>query len=61
MKFRKLLAILLTALLALPLGLFRLPEKAVADGETNVAETRSANSGDDLWVRIERYEDERLA
>ena len=61
MKFRKLLAILLTALLVLPLGLFRLPEKAVADGETNVAETRSANSGDDLWVRIERYEDERLA
>ena len=35
MKFRKLLAILLTALLVLPLGLFRLPESASADGLTD--------------------------
>ena len=49
MKFRKLLAILLTALLVLPLGLFRLPESASADAEP------------DIWVQIERYETDRLA
>ncbi len=49
MKPKRLIAILLTALLLLPLGLFRLPESASADG------------AEDLWAQIEQYENVRLA
>ena len=49
MKPKRLLAILLTALLLLPLGLFRLSESASADG------------AEDLWTQIEQYENVRLA
>ena len=48
MKIKRLFAILLAALL-LPLGAFRLPERAAAESE------------EDLWTLIERYEDDCLA
>lgn len=48
MKIKRLFAILLAALL-LPFGMFSLPERAVAESE------------EDLWTLIERYENDRLA
>ncbi|MBQ1631357.1 MAG: hypothetical protein II049_00885, partial [Clostridia bacterium] len=49
MKMKRLLALLLTALLLLPLGLMHLPEASKADAER------------DIWEQIERYENKRLS